>query len=302
MRTDKIGQPPAEERYATKLALEPGRLIREIDEPIWVGNILWVFTDPHRGHELAYNRWYERDHFYGGCMVGASNFAGSRWVATRRHKQARLVGDADWPFPSTDGSYACVYYVWGAHFEEWLPWASTEVGRLYEANRGFQARTHYNTAIYDYEWRAYREPDPVPLELAIEHRYPGLVAQFVSARDDDFDELDQWFDEMLPSWLEGSPVANVSSWKIHDNPAPAVRTDPGPRPPGDPSTPHIPGDTQAIRRRLQLYFLESDPLLSWDHHHDLASRLEDSGVGRVDIALPFIATVPGTDRYVDELW
>ena len=38
--------------------------------PIRVGSMLFTMVDPHRGHEVEYNRWYERDHFYGGCMTG----------------------------------------------------------------------------------------------------------------------------------------------------------------------------------------------------------------------------------------
>ena len=87
-----------EERYAAPVNLARGRIVREVDEPIRVGSMLWVFTDPHKGHELAYNRWYERDHYYAGCMIGASNFAGSRWVATRRHKDARFPEQPDMPF------------------------------------------------------------------------------------------------------------------------------------------------------------------------------------------------------------
>src|SRR3954453_12253632 len=95
---------PAEDRYAQPLSFDPGRLIRQVDEPIRVGSLLWVFTDPHRGHEFAYNRWYERDHYYAGCMIGAFTFAGSRWVATARHKEAPFPADGGMPFALHDGS------------------------------------------------------------------------------------------------------------------------------------------------------------------------------------------------------
>ena len=51
--------------------------------PVKVGSMLFTMVDPHPGHEVAYNRWYERDHFYAGCMVGPWLFAGRRWVAPR---------------------------------------------------------------------------------------------------------------------------------------------------------------------------------------------------------------------------
>jgi hypothetical protein len=47
-----------------------------IESPIQVGSMLYTLVDPHVGFEKAYNRWYERDHFYAGCMVGPWLFAG----------------------------------------------------------------------------------------------------------------------------------------------------------------------------------------------------------------------------------
>src|SRR5215467_7499524 len=63
---------------------------------IKVGTILFTLVEPHRGHEVEYNRWYERDHFYAGCLIGRSWFAGGRWVATRHllgREGARRRGD-----------------------------------------------------------------------------------------------------------------------------------------------------------------------------------------------------------------
>ncbi len=59
------------------------------DDPIRIGTMLYTLVEPHRGHEVAYNRWYERDHFYAGCQIGAYNFAGARFVATAPLKELR---------------------------------------------------------------------------------------------------------------------------------------------------------------------------------------------------------------------
>ena len=73
------------------------------------------------GHEVAYNRWYERDHFYAGCMIGAWTIVGR---PLRRHPRpegaalpGRLAGRARtrraartsrctgcWPASSASGS------------------------------------------------------------------------------------------------------------------------------------------------------------------------------------------------------
>ena len=59
------------------------------DDPIRIGTMLYTLVEPHRGHEVAYNRWYERDHFYAGCQIGAYNFAGARFVSTAPLKALR---------------------------------------------------------------------------------------------------------------------------------------------------------------------------------------------------------------------
>ncbi len=281
---------PAEERYAEPLHYAPGQLLPLPDEPIRAGSLLWVFTDPHRGYERAYNRWYERDHYYAGCMIGANTVAGSRWVATRRHKQARFPEAPDMGFDREAGSYACIYYILDGHHPEWLDWATPQVHVLYAADRGFEHRTHYNTGTYQHQWRTYRDPDPVPLELALDHRYPGLVALWVERSPDVAqDDVDAWFSRELPRFLQDSPVASVSSWST----IPLLET----------KTDFVPDDHAAAdRRRLQLHFVEGDPLQIWDRYQQLADALAAGGLAKVVFAAPFIATVVGTDRYVDEIW
>ena len=75
------------------------------DYPIKVGSLLLTLVDPHKGYERAYNRWYERDHFYAGCMIGPFLFAGSRWVAARDLKTRRWPeGDTTVANPTDAGS------------------------------------------------------------------------------------------------------------------------------------------------------------------------------------------------------
>ena len=56
---------------------------------IRIGSTLLTLVDPHKGHEVAYNRWYERDHFYAGCMIGARTISGGRFVCTADLKALR---------------------------------------------------------------------------------------------------------------------------------------------------------------------------------------------------------------------
>ena len=55
-------------------------------------------------------------------------------------------------------------------------------------------------------------------------------------------------------------------------------------------------------RFLQLYFLDEDPLEVFDDRFGgLGKEFDASGLGRILFVSPFLATVPGTDRYTDEL-
>jgi hypothetical protein len=70
----------------------------------------------------------------------------------------------------------------------------------------------------------------------------------------------------------------------------------------------LPGDRMTYVKQVEgvdtrltlLWFLEKDPRACWTEHF---ADLETLGGpdGRVELVAPFIPTVPGTDRYVDEL-
>ena len=140
---------------------------------------------------------------------------------------------------------------------------------------------------FRHRWRSYRDPEPVPIELALDHRYAGMVAVFIDPTDGDLDAVDTFFADELPRWLPGSPIASVSTWDT----IPLLDTKPD----------FVPG-TAPDTRQLQLHFVERDPLECWDHEQALFAALESAGAGTVAFAAPFVPTVVGTDRYVDQLW
>ena len=143
------------------------------DYRVKVGSMLLTLVDPNRGYEAAYNRWYERDHFYAGCMIGPFLFAGSRWVATRALKDARWPGDDETvASPPDAGSYVAIYWVErGHHADHFDVWARHQVRELYAQGRGFAARRHTHTVLYEHLGACYRDGDPVPIELALDHGY-----------------------------------------------------------------------------------------------------------------------------------
>ena len=144
-------------------------------EPIKLGSMLLTLVEPHRGHEVAYNRWYERDHFYSGCMVGPYNFAGKRFVATADLKALRDPDPSAITGEPARGSYVSVYWVLDGYFDMWNRWALRQVNALHAAGRMFEERDHVHTLLYHYQWEHRREPDGVPVELALDHPYRGFV-------------------------------------------------------------------------------------------------------------------------------
>lgn len=262
--------------------------------PVRVGSMLFTLVDPWVGHEVPYNRWYERDHFYAGCLVGPGLFAGGRWVATRPLKDLRYPEHSPVATPTDRGSYLATYWVHEGMHEEHFTWASRQVHELYAAGRGFDQRTHAHTALYLHRWRWYRDADPVPVELALDHPYPGLVTIHLErSPGNDARAFGQWLStEALPDLLGDSPVHSVSGW------TPVSRD-----PEVDGNAPmELGSPTGGKERLLLLAFCDRPPQEFWDRIRAFTDHIEASGQARTLLAAPFVTTIPGTDTYTDQLW
>jgi hypothetical protein len=259
-----------------------------VDDPIRLGSMLFTLVEPRAGHEVAYNRWYERDHFYAGCMVGPFQFTGQRFVPTRDLKaRSHPTGSSPiTPDPSI-GSYHAVYWVLAGHHDEWSRWAVDQVTMLHATGRMFPERDHIHTALYDYEWGVFRDgEDGVSAELALDHRFPGMAAVVVEG--DDGPALDRWLrEEHLPGALAGSPIAMCLSF----SPIPLLGDAPS----------DVPRQEGSDRRFLHLYFLDAPALAEWSRFERLGDDVKGSGLGEVVWASPFLPTIPGTDTYADQL-
>ena len=251
--------------------------------PLKLGSILFTLVEPHKGHEVAYNRWYERDHFYAGCLVGPGILAGARFIATRDEKAMRFP--AENPItPSPDaGSYLALYWVERSMQDEWGTWAAKEVHKLHEAGRMFAERDHVHTKMYRYRGGAFRAHDGVPPELALDHRYPGLAVAFFEASGERDAAIETMRDRLAGGDL---PAAMCLFFTAVPIPSDA---------PGD--VPRITGDES---RFLTLWFLELTPADAWDRFRSLGNEVKDAAT--LLWASPFIPTIPGTDTYTDQLW
>ena len=83
-----------------------------------LGSALVSLLDPTPGEEVAFHRWYERDHFYSGVMFGSWFFAGRRFVATRRLKDLRFPPETPVIDDVMKGSYLALYWITGGRHAE----------------------------------------------------------------------------------------------------------------------------------------------------------------------------------------
>jgi hypothetical protein len=270
------------------------------DYPVKVGSMLLTMVDPHVGFEKAYNRWYERDHFYAGCMVGPYLFAGSRWVAPRRLKDLRWPnGGTTIAQPTDAGSYVSIYWVEAGHHDDhFVEFARPQVRWLYGNGRGFPERRHIHTVLFDHLGSTYRDADPVPIELALHHHYDGIVAAWFDALPTSGDAAGDaralartLADEQLPGLLADSNIEIASSWtpSAGEN---AVRNEPM-----DLGT--VAGGPE---RLCQLFFVRGDVIDALEPLRSYTEAMERSGLASTALVAPFLHTVLGTDTYVDELW
>jgi hypothetical protein len=263
------------------------------DYPVKVGSMLLTLVDPNPGFEKAYNRWYERDHYYAGCMVGPYLFAGSRWVATRELKDLRWpAGEQTVAKPTDAGSYVAIYWVekghHGDHFDEW---ARDQVRWLYAEGRGFAERRHVHTILFDHIGAVYRDPDPVPVDLALDATYDGIIAAWFDATSGTAQDLHAALVPKMRDLLAGSSIEIASSWtpSAGENDPKDVPMDLGSRAGGP-------------ERLCQLFFVRGDVRGVVDRLHAYTDAIEADGLATVRLVAPFFRTVIGTDTYTDQLW
>ena len=256
--------------------------------PVALGGSLITLVEPRPGHEVEYNRWYERDHFYAGCMVGAHCFAGARFVATRACKDRRFPHDTTWPAGGAGldaGSYLAMYWVQDGHFGEWLKWGTEQVNWLHANDRMFEERDHVSTLVYRH--RASASPSGMPIELALDRGYDGCFLVVHELTDGQSSRaVSEYYTET--GGLPGCDATAVFT------PVPLLDTAPKDVPQDDDTAP---------ARVVVVGFVDGPPLEMWDHNMvEFEGRIPSDQVGRIGWAGPFLRTIPGTDSYCDELW
>jgi hypothetical protein len=166
---------------------------------------------------------------------------------------------------------------------------------LYGGGRGFSERSHVHTATFDHVGAAYRDDDPVPVELALDHHYDGIVGVWLDGRGGlDAAALHELLvsSGALADLTTGSSIEIVSSWM----PRPEFRN-------SRDSAPMALGSPGGQENRLcQVCFIGGDVRDSLDRFRVYTDRLAADGIADTALVAPFLRTVVGTDTYVDQLW
>ena len=251
--------------------------------PVRVGSMLYTQVDPEPGYEVDYNRWYERDHFYAGCMVGPWLFAGRRFVAPKALKDLRFGTEPDLFGGARLGSYLAVYWILEGRHDDHVDWALRQVQWLHANGRMFGERDHIHTLLYRHEWTARGAGNgAVPAELALDHPFGGLAATVVRP-------------------APGVTVTALGDF-VRARFAPELELGFSPIP--------LPADAPVSQQGhdrldgclLNLSFTAAGPDAWWGEQRAAADALVAEGVGEMLWTAPFIPTIPGTDAYTDQLW
>jgi hypothetical protein len=272
------------------------QIATHLPNDVAIGGALITMVEPHAGHERAYNRWYEDDHFYSGAMHGPWTFAGRRFVAPKALRDRRASVASSAVQPPDAGCYISLYWTTRGHEEDNERWSYVAMNEaLMPHGRGFTERTHVYTAFHRYRFGLVRDAGPMKPHLALDAGFAGLLVEIVDAAPSaELEPLEAWLrDEHLPQFLAGSPAAMVLAF----TPVPFTqgRIE-------QPGTPAVQPPEGVGKQLCLLWFLDRDPRELDDrtlraHHEGIAAR----GSGELRFSGPFIPTDVGTDRHVDEL-
>ena len=256
-----------------------------------IGSALITMVEPHEGHEHAYNRWYEDDHFYSGAMAMPWMFAGRRWVAPLDLQALRYPDDSVIAQPLAAGKYISLYWITDGRYEDHLRWTCRDQPAA-AARRPRVSRPHPRLHVVPgVLGRGVPRRRAVPATCtSLDYPYQGLVrrggrrsggrrprrARPVAARR---------VPPRPPRGLADRDDAACSQ----PIPLPADRM-------------AYVEDVPGLDRRLTLLsFTEVPPDECWDVVRRRRRRGRGRGLGRVELAAPFYPTLPGTDTYVDQL-
>lgn len=252
---------------------------------VQLGGMLFTLVEPWPDRQVDYNRWYEGDHFY-ATVFGPGVLGGRRYVCTSSLKKLRVIDDGQIVPSAEVGSYLALY--WMTDTAAFNDWGSVNTLALHADNRIFAERDHIHTLMYDLDsWHA-RDPGGVSQELALEHPFEFLIVEVVTAGPSTAETLPWPIEEHAFAAISATGAELVLSFR----PVPLLDNAPA----------DVPRATGMANTYLQLHFHDSgSPAAATAALKDLWASRTPSGA-RLRFLSPFVPTIPGSDKYTDELW
>lgn len=249
---------------------------------------LFTLVGPDRGWEVAYNDWYELDHQFSGALSGEGWFSGRRWLAPQRLKKLRFATGRPAIDPIELGSTLSVYWREEGYARASERWAIEMWHRLNAENRLFEHRKHIHSTSYEHVSTVTRPNERVPLELALQHPFTGLLVLIVDGGDAAEPDVVARLEALAPETHLRTSGALLATWHLLDG-----RGD-------DHETTKASILTASSNHLLQMAFLRGDPEDVWE---DVRAYAEQAGSAGVDVQFcaGFIPTVPGPTEHLDEL-
>jgi hypothetical protein len=260
------------------------------DERVELGHAIFNLAEPHAGYELAWNRYYERDHLIAAATFAPWTMGTQRWVAKRVHKALRYPRENPIAQPADKGTFFAGIWIQKGRLDDQQLWVAEQMKILGEQGRNFEERDVLTVGGHDLIGAVFRDPDGVPAELALDHRYPGLVVAWLERTPDHSleDLRDALVEKVLPEFLAESPTAQALCF----TPLPKASWWPK-------ASPEVAGVGDRV---LVAFFVECDPCEVWDERFaGVGSLLEAGGLGRTLFVAPFVPVVPGVDPDLAEL-
>jgi len=155
-------------------------------------------------------------------------------------------------------------------------------------------RRHIYTAITPYQGVVYSDSAAEgPLDVhALDYPFKGVVLEIIDAYSaENRPQLVGWLKEtFVPPKINQSSAMTMCLIFTHADLPEMIKS------------PRLPGKLEIGHQRIVLlWFLEKDPRECWTEFEGHAGLVNESDLGDVALVAPFMSTVPGTDRYVDEL-
>ena len=269
----------------SQYSLLPG----EGEYEVKVGSALITMVEPHVGHEKAYNRWYEDDHFYAGAMAMPWMFAGKRYVAPRDLQALRIPKDSSIANPIELGKYISTYWITDGRYDDHLRWTVATNQRLLADKRVYldrDPRLHGLPAL----------PRPGLQERRGTARHPRVRLPVQGTRGRGHRRargLEHRRGRRVHQERAGAGGLRRRRRVGHAlHAVPAARGQDG----------YVKQPDALGRRVTALWFTEGDVRDSWEAGFSGAvEQAAKSGAGKCELVAPFQPTIPGTDTYVDQL-